>query len=619
MWKLHEKIRKVRKRSLKSRLLFRVLAPPFVLLLVLSIAGFWQLDSIAQNSAIDTLRRAAVTTAAKLDREFALRQTVLRSTGEELFTIKKEYNDKRSTLESTRAKSTSAEYAKQTAALDADEQKAIRDRLDTFVEYFPETVVLITINDSSTPVSQALSKQISDETGITLTHLASKALKSPIEGYYVEGPSQRQLVFAYPIKGGAVLAAYNLDHANFLRPSWQDTPIDQSKNYALIASSTYSASYPKTDRPNMYQKALHLQDASGTASFVDGGVDYLAVAEPIGKSNWSVVVGSPSIIALDSLINTQIIAVIIIGLLLVSFLWVGAVFVNRTIRSILVLSGGAHVFSSGDLVHRIDPSAMDDEEFAHLATTLNDMAGRIQESEKAIDQKNKEFINVATHEIKAPISAIIGNLSMLLDDGMGEVDDTARTLSTEAYRSTIRLRDLVNELLDIARLESGRSKFTIEDIDLHAEIIDMIKLQQVTADKQGIHVTSKLPDDLPHVLADKTKLEIILTNFISNAIKYNRPDGTVTITAKQQDKLVQISITDTGLGIPDAQKAQMFQKFFRVDSDDRRGIPGTGLGMYITKQFIEAMGGTLWFESTHGKGTTFHFTLVVTADRQVSE
>lgn len=137
----------------------------------------------------------------------------------------------------------------------------------------------------------------------------------------------------------------------------------------------------------------------------------------------------------------------------------------------------------------------------------------------------------------------------------------------------------------------------------------MIAVQKTPATEKGITVNYQPPQTPIAVLADKTKLEIILTNFISNGIKYNRPQGSVTISQQLTDGAVQITIADTGLGIPAEQQAKMFQKFFRVEGSDRAGIAGTGLGMYITKQFIEGMGGKLWFESVHGQGTSFHFTV----------
>ena len=144
----------------------------------------------------------------------------------------------------------------------------------------------------------------------------------------------------------------------------------------------------------------------------------------------------------------------------------------------------------------------------------------------------------------------------------------------------------------------------------------MIEVQKLPAAEKGITVQYQ-PSATPiSIVADKTKLEIILTNFISNGIKYNRPNGSVVISQDVQAGMVQITIADSGLGIPEEQQAKMFQKFFRVEGTDRSNIPGTGLGMYITKQFIEGMGGKLWFESVHGKGTAFHFTVPIATDGQ---
>ena len=137
----------------------------------------------------------------------------------------------------------------------------------------------------------------------------------------------------------------------------------------------------------------------------------------------------------------------------------------------------------------------------------------------------------------------------------------------------------------------------------------MITLQKTPAFEKKITVAYQPPAQPITVRADRTKLEIILTNFISNGIKYNRSPGELVVSQTLSATHVEIAIRDTGLGIPLEQQAHMFQKFFRVDAPDRAGIPGTGLGMYITKQFIEGMGGTLRFESEHGKGTTFFFTL----------
>lgn len=646
--KIKEKLKVFHKPSLQGRFLFRVLAPPFMILLLISLVGFWQLDSMARHAAVNDLKRASATTAAKLEREFALRETILKSTGDELFSAKSSYQEKRDKLAGDRlacrtfiqkntnfsqapggscrpflgqfavASLTSINlqqiveeaYEEQVTELNAREKDTIRERLDAFVGVFPETLTLLVTDQKGKLLSQANSGESQKKATGKLTGIAAEALKKPVEARFFDG-EQRQLVFAYPIAKGAVLASYNLDHSNFLRQAWQDAPIDQSKAYAVIADTAKSVSYPELVGDSLYRSAMTTKDSANGAVFSASGIEYIAVVDPIGTSGWAVVVGMPAVIALESLAIAQIVAVGIIGLLLVSFLWVGALFVHRTISSILALVGGSLLFARGSLDYRIDTSRMGDEEFERLANVMNDMAGKIQEAEKVIEQKNKEFISIATHEIKAPMTAIIGNLSMVLEDEMGQQDELARALTTKAYSGTIRLRDLVNELLDIARLESGRATFHLENVDLRSEIRAMIELQETPAQEKSVTINHEIPELLPLVVADKKKLQVVLTNFISNAIKYNRSPGAVMISCVSNDRFVKVTISDTGLGIPADQQKQMFQKFFRVEASDRRDIPGTGLGMYITKQFIESMGGELWFESEMSKGTSFHFTLPI--------
>lgn len=654
--KLKQKFKSLKKPSLQNRFLFRVLAPPFVILLLISLVGFWQLDSTARQAATNDLKRASATTAAKLEREFSLRETILKTTGNELFSLKNKYTTERESLADDRtacgtflqknanfsqapgnvcrlfierlavADRTSSSlqqavnraYEDQLADLATREKETIRERLDAFVEAFPETLNLI-VTDENKLVSQASSDPEQDqEVTNKLAEFARQALKKPVEGKVVDG-DKRQLVFAYPITKGAVLASYNIDHSNFLRQPWQEAPIDQSKAYAVIADTHGSTSYPKLDDDSLYRPAIQGKDGAGLAAYSASGIEYLSAIEPIGTSGWAVVVGMPAVIALEPLTVAQIVAVGTIGLLLVSFLWVGALFVHRTIGSILALVGGSLIFASGDLAYRIDTAKMGDGEFERLASVMNDMAGRIQEAEKEIEQKNKEFISIATHEIKAPMTAIIGNLSMVIEDEMGEQDELARSLTMEAYSGTIRLRDLVNELLDIARLESGRATYNLTQLNLADEVLAMIELQRVPAQEKNIAVSYQIPEQMPAVIADRNKLEIILTNFISNGIKYNRYPGAVMVTCEVDGKFVKTTISDTGLGIPPEQQAKMFQKFFRVESEDRRDIPGTGLGMYISKLFIEAMGGKLWFESEVGKGTAFHFTLPISEEEIKNE
>jgi two-component system sensor histidine kinase VicK len=164
-------------------------------------------------------------------------------------------------------------------------------------------------------------------------------------------------------------------------------------------------------------------------------------------------------------------------------------------------------------------------------------------------------------------------------------------------------------MLDVARLESGKAEYQLEPLDIISTTKTVVDMQAIPAQTAHVQIVYNPPAKLSPVLADKNKLQIILTNFVSNAIKYNRSGGTITIQHSSRDNKLITSVADTGLGIPTDQQSHIFEKFYRVKHADRVNVPGTGLGMYITKHFIESMGGEIWFTSTHGQGTTFYFSL----------
>ncbi len=630
--------------SLHARFLIRVLTPPFLVLLVISFIAFYLLNVSVRASVNQEMYRQASTTAAALEREIVLRETVLTTTGSELFHIKTGYTARQETLRTQYERCLAhtektfsfrnapnnacdpflAQFAKDTSnpsqaadngyveqgnELTASEQLDVSERLDAYAKFFPETLALLVTDKEGNVVSQAAGSDFSVETD-KLTPYIKTALSQSIHGQ-VFNDNNRQALFAYPIQEGSVLAVYNMDHPRFFNQVWKIAPIDNSKAYAIIVNQDSSITYPQVDATDLYASVNTADDSRDLTAFVSNEIHYLAISDQAGKTGWRVVIGSPSGLVLEPVRNAQIAAVIIIGLLLVCFLWLGAVFVHRTVNSIVTLAGGALIFASNRLEYRIKSDTFSDEEFVNLASTMNHMAERIQVAEYEIDQKNKEFINIATHELKAPMTAIIGNLSMVLEDGVGTLDSQARQMTSQAYNGTIRLRNLVTDLLDIARLESGKATFSLQPLDLNKEISDMIEIQRPPATQKQIVLDYNVDDSLPKVTADQNKLQVILTNFISNGIKYNNSPGTVRITAKPEGDMLVVSVADTGLGIPKEQQANMFKKFFRVSGDDRSHIPGTGLGMYITKQFIEAMGGRLWFESGAGEGTTFFFTLPI--------
>lgn len=628
--------------NLHRRFVLRVLAPPFAALLVLSLIGLWQLDVLLRKQAIDSLHRSASTTAAALQREFGLRETVLKRTGSELFVIKSEYQTARKKLDENRnacrefIRTTRGfrnspggvcdqfanglanrgasfavledEYVSVGAALIADQDQRINERLSAFKQFFPETLAIVITDSSKQIVSSALSGAFKGSTE-AFKNDSETALVQPVYGRQTSLEGFNLGVFAFPISGGSVLAAYDVYNEQFIRQTWDSMPIDRKQALAVILDGDNNVAYPNVkSSKNFHANGILLRSHRSVELDLDN-VKHTVVAVQAGPSNWAVAVASPTAAVLAPLRDAQTLGLIFIGLFMVGFTWVGSFFIQRTLKNIVSLVSGAMVFGSGRLDYKI---VLDhaDSEFVRLGETMNVMAERIAAAERAIDEKNREFISVATHEIRAPLTAVIGHLSILQELYGSKLNKQANGLIDQAHYGSARLRDLVNDMLNVARLESGRSEFSMSPLDIKPVIKDVIDTMGVVAKISKVSL-SYVDREAATVSADQGRLRIIINNFVSNAIKYNRPGGQVVVSHKLQDNQLVTTIADNGLGIPEDQKAHMFEKFFRVEHQDRSSVTGTGLGMYIAKQYIEQMGGRLWFESEHGKGTRFYFSLPV--------
>jgi signal transduction histidine kinase len=167
---------------------------------------------------------------------------------------------------------------------------------------------------------------------------------------------------------------------------------------------------------------------------------------------------------------------------------------------------------------------------------------------------------------------------------------------------------MIADLVDAARLEGKQYALQLEKIDIHAYLTDLVQHDMIATSRDRIIID--LPDALPHVLADTPSLDRVMTNLLSNALKYSDPDSKVVLKAWQHDDQVLISVTDHGRGISPTDLPHIFERFYRASGE--RKTEGIGLGLYIVSQLVEAMGGRIWAESEVGKGSTFYFTLQVT-------
>jgi signal transduction histidine kinase len=229
--------------------------------------------------------------------------------------------------------------------------------------------------------------------------------------------------------------------------------------------------------------------------------------------------------------------------------------------------------------------------------------------QKEVNQMMSDFLSVATHELKAPMSIIKGYISMVTDGTFGEVNDKIKEQLNVASNQTDRLNNLVQDLLNVSRIEQGRLTIEPKNVDISAIIKTLITNYSHKAGEKNLQLVYDAPQPV-WVYADQSRVQEIMTNLIDNAIKYT-PKGQVTIKHRNEGKKVITSVVDTGPGMSAEESSRLFQRFYRVRNDNTKDIPGTGLGLWIIKQYAEKMGGTITVSSIVGVGTDFTVVLPV--------
>jgi two-component system phosphate regulon sensor histidine kinase PhoR len=228
-----------------------------------------------------------------------------------------------------------------------------------------------------------------------------------------------------------------------------------------------------------------------------------------------------------------------------------------------------------------------------------------------VDRIKSDFVSTVSHELRTPLTSIKGFVRTLLDDPEEAYFDTAMRMEFYGIIDTEcdRLVRLINDLLSVSRIERGLPlTMNYTDTDACALVEKCVAFQRSYSERHSLSV--RLPEDaLPAIVADKDKLDQVLTNLISNAIKYSPDGGLITVSVVDEGMQLRFAIADQGLGIAPEHMAKLFQRFYRIHGGDTQRVGGTGLGLFLTKTLVEAHGGAIWVESTPGVGSTFFFTI----------
>jgi signal transduction histidine kinase len=222
-----------------------------------------------------------------------------------------------------------------------------------------------------------------------------------------------------------------------------------------------------------------------------------------------------------------------------------------------------------------------------------------------------QFLASMSHELRTPLNSIIGFSKVLLNRLDGDLNDKQEAYVRSVHNSGTHLLQLINDILDISRIEAGKMDLHREAFDILELVDECLEVSASLARGKPLKLEKDVPLELPRITADRTKVKQVLLNLLSNAVKFT-PGGRVVVRARLEPAQVHMTVSDTGFGIRKADLSRLFEPFERLENPLARHTAGTGLGLAISKKFVEVQGGQMWADSRENVGSTFHFTLPLT-------
>ena len=393
-----------------------------------------------------------------------------------------------------------------------------------------------------------------------------------------------------------------------------------SRNYYILNGDTGAVligSGSDTDTLAMTPNILTaIAGSEGYAS--DPGASYMDVALPFeGKTSGYIVYikdNKADVSSLSSALFEIIFEALLVGLLISALL--SLLLAKTMVTPIQSLTKAAERVAAGDFSQK--PSSDAADEIGVLTRTFNEMAGKLEntlDDLKKSEAMRREFVANVSHELRTPITSIRSYAETLQDDD--DISDTTRkeflsVIVTESDRMT----KIVQDLLTLSRFDAGSIEFTFQRFSIEKSINDVYNAMQLEAQKRNHHFSVNIKTELPELYGDKARIEQVLINMISNAFKYTRDGGVISIVSGYRDGDVWVSVRDNGIGIPQEDVPKVFDRFYRVDKARSRESGGTGLGLSIASEIISRHNGKIALTSQLGKGTVITITLPVEAPHE---
>ncbi|MBF7082324.1 HAMP domain-containing protein [Desulfallas sp. Bu1-1] len=348
----------------------------------------------------------------------------------------------------------------------------------------------------------------------------------------------------------------------------------------------------------------------GAYHFLD--TDVLTVAVPLykeGKIAGSVMLSSP-LAPIEERIGALQRITLYAGLIGIALATILSLLLSRTLsRPLLKMHQAAQSMARGDYSRRVEVKSQD--EIGLLAHSLNALAAELQEkitTLERLDKTRREFVANVSHELRTPLSIIQGYTEALID-GMAGTEAERKKYLADIHEEILRLRRLVAEILDLRKIEAGRVEMKMQKISLIHLVSQVFEQFQALAEDKQIIASLDFAPGSYTVKADPDRIKQVLINLLDNAVRVTLPGGQVKVNLTELKDMVQVSITDTGPGIPPEEQPLIWERFYKVDKSRARTGGGTGLGLAIAKKIIEAHGGSIEVSSKPGKGSTFYFVI----------